>query len=131
MARILIVEDELVAAQSIQDFLESSEHTILGVAETGSEAIQSAAELHPDLILMDIYLKDEVDGIAAAEQIYQQLGIPIIYLSANTEDAILQRAIATEPFGYLVKPFNQTELLTSIGIALQRHRLEKQLEQAE
>ncbi|EKQ70145.1 PAS domain S-box [Leptolyngbyaceae cyanobacterium JSC-12] len=131
MARILIVEDELVAAQSIQDFLEGSDHVVLAIAETGQEAIQSAAELRPDLILMDIYLKDEIDGIAAAEQIRQQLGIPVIYLSANTEDTILQRAIATEPFGYLVKPFNQTELITSIKIALQRHRLEKQLEQTE
>ncbi|MBF2026320.1 MAG: GAF domain-containing protein [Oscillatoriales cyanobacterium C42_A2020_001] len=131
MARILLVEDELVAAQSIRDFLERSEHEILAIAETGLEAIQFANDLHPDLIFMDIYLRGEIDGITAAEQIHQQFGIPVIYLSANTEDAILQRAIATEPFGYLVKPFNQTELITAIRIALQRHRLEKQLEQTE
>ncbi|MDX2240864.1 MAG: GAF domain-containing protein [Leptolyngbyaceae cyanobacterium bins.302] len=131
MAKILIVEDETVAAQSIQTFLEASAHQILAVVETGSEAIQRAADLAPDLVLMDIYLRDEVDGIAAADRIYQELGIPIIFLSANTEDSILQRAVATKPFGYLVKPFNQTELITAINIALQRHRLEKQLEQTE
>jgi PAS domain S-box-containing protein len=131
MARILIVEDESVAAQSIRTFLETSAHLILDIVDTGAEAIRRAIELSPDLILMDIYLKDEIDGIAAADRIYQQLKIPIIYLSANTEDAILQRAVATKPFGYLVKPFNQVELSTAINIAVQRDQLEKQLEQTE
>ncbi|MDX2229073.1 MAG: GAF domain-containing protein [Leptolyngbyaceae cyanobacterium bins.349] len=131
MARILIVEDDAVAAESVRTFLETSTHFVLDIVTTGFAAIQRASELVPDLVLMDIYLQGEMDGITAAAQIYQQLKIPIIYLSANTEDAILQRAIATQPFGYLAKPFNATELLTSINIALQRHRLETQLEQAE
>lgn len=131
MAKILIVEDEIVAAQSLQVFLETSAHAILDIVATGSDAIRRAIELSPDLVLMDICLKDEIDGITAADRIHQQLKIPIIYLSASTEDGILQRAIATQPFGYLVKPFNRTELITTINIALQRHRLEQQLTQAE
>jgi len=131
MANILIVEDELVAAQSIRAFLDNSSHSILDIVATGAEAIRRAAELAPDLVLMDICLQDEIDGITAADRIHQQFRIPIIYLSASTEDDILQRAVATQPFGYLVKPFNETELLTTIHIALQRHRLEQRLSQAE
>lgn len=131
MARILIVEDEIVALQSIQLFLADSDHQPVGMADTGTTAVHQAQSLNPDLVLMDIYLRGEIDGITAANQIYQQLKIPIIYLSASTEDATLQRAIATQPFGYLVKPFTQTQLLTVINIALHRYHLEKQLEQTE
>jgi PAS domain S-box-containing protein len=131
MAKILIVEDEVVAAQSLRIFLETTSHSILDVVATGSEAISKATELSPDLVLMDICLKDEIDGITAADRIHQHLQIPIIFLSASTEDTILQRAIATQPFGYLLKPFNAIELITTINIALQRHKLEQQLTHAE
>ncbi len=131
MARILIIEDETVVAQSIQFFLAASEHQLVGITDSGIEAIHQAQDLNPDLILMDIYLRGEIDGITAAEQIYQQWGIPIIYLSGTTEDTTLKRAIASQPFGYLVKPFDQTQLLTIINIALHRSGLEKQLEQTE
>ena len=114
MARILIIEDETVVAQSIQFFLAASEHQLVGITDSGIEAIHQAQDLNPDLILMDIYLRGEIDGITAAEQIYQQWGIPIIYLSGTTEDTTLKRAIASQPFGYLVKPFDQTQLLLSL-----------------
>jgi PAS domain S-box-containing protein len=131
MARILIVEDELVAAWSIQEFLERSEHIVVASVASGSAAIQIAAEAKPDLVVMDIYLEGEIDGITAATEIRERFGIPVIYLTANTEDQTLQRAIATEPFGYLVKPFNKVELYTTISIALQRYQLEQQLETTE
>jgi PAS domain S-box-containing protein len=131
MAKILVVEDESVAEQCIRAFLEDSEHEIVASVETGLEAVKLAVAKQPDLILMDIYLKGSMDGIATADRIYQCLGIPVIYLSANTKDDIIQRAISTEPFGYLVKPFNQLELRIAINIALRRYRLEKQLEQTE
>jgi PAS domain S-box-containing protein len=92
-------------------------------------AIQVASETHPDLILMDICLQGEIDGIIAADRIYQQLKIPIIYISATSETEILTRAMATAPFGYLIKPFTQLQLQVAIDIALQRHHSEKQLEQ--
>ncbi|HEY9656613.1 MAG TPA: PAS domain S-box protein, partial [Crinalium sp.] len=131
MARILIVEDEIVAALMIRAFLEHSEHTVVESVTSGAEAVRVAAEMQPDLVLMDISLEGGLDGIAAATQIHEQLGIPIIYLTANAEDQTLQRAVATEPFGYLVKPFNQVGLHTTINIALRRYQLEQQLEQAE
>lgn len=131
MARILVVEDELVAAWSIQEFLEQSEHIVVASVASGSTAVQTAAEVRPDLVVMDIYLEGEIDGITAATEIRERFGIPVIYLTANTEDQTLQRAIATEPFGYLVKPFNKVELYTTISIALRRYHLEQQLETTE
>ncbi|MBW4581127.1 MAG: GAF domain-containing protein [Tildeniella nuda ZEHNDER 1965/U140] len=131
MARILVVEDEIVSALMIQEFLEPSEHTVVASVASGAEAIRVAVETQPDLVLMDISLEGGLDGIAAATQIHEQLGVPIIYITANAEDQTLQRAVATEPFGYLVKPFNQIGLYTTINIALRRYQLEQQLEQAE
>ena len=131
MAKILIVEDEIVAALMIRAFLEHSEHVIVGSATSGAAAVRVAVETQPDLVLMDISLEGELDGIATATQIHGQLGIPIIYITANAEDQTLQRAVDTEPFGYLVKPFNQVGLHTTINIALRRYQLEHQLEQAE
>ncbi|MCU0566199.1 MAG: response regulator [Oculatellaceae cyanobacterium Prado106] len=131
MAKILVVEDERVAAWSIQESLEGFGHTIVASVVSGAEAIQTAESTHPDLVLMDIQLKGQIDGIAAAEQIRSQLRIPIVYLTAHADHSTLSRAIATEAFGYLVKPFNQTELHTTIEIALLRNQFEKRLEAIE
>ncbi|PZV13487.1 MAG: hypothetical protein DCF22_10740 [Leptolyngbya sp.] len=129
MAKILVVEDESATAQIICNFLVQLKHQVASAVEGGLQSIQVASETHPDLILMDIHLSGEMDGIAAADRIYQQLQIPIIYISATTEDEILNQAtaIATSAFGYLVKPFNQLQLQAAINVALRRHRLEKQL----
>ncbi|XGV96727.1 MAG: GAF domain-containing protein [Leptolyngbya sp. BL-A-14] len=131
MARILIVEDEIVSALVIQEFLEHSEYRVIASVTSGAEAVRVAIDTQPDLVLMDISLEGALDGIAAATQIREQLGVPIIYITANAEDQTLQRAVATEPFGYLVKPFNRVGLYTTIQIALRRYQLERQLEQAE
>jgi len=131
MTRVLIVEDEIVAAETIRDCLEASGYTIVAQVGSGRAAIQIALDAQPDLVLMDIYLEGELDGIETARQIQNQLRIPIIFLSANTEEAMLQEAIAVEPFGYLVKPFSQTELLLTVGIAVRRYQLEQQLERTE
>lgn len=131
MARILIVEDEIVSAESIQQFLQSSEHQIVANVNSGAEAIAVATANRPDLVLMDIFLPGSIDGITAANQITSQLGIPVIYLSASTDDEVTQRAIATQPFGYLVKPFDRAQLLIAIDIALRRYSLEQQLTRTE
>ncbi|MBW4472419.1 MAG: GAF domain-containing protein [Stenomitos rutilans HA7619-LM2] len=131
MARILIVEDEIVSALVIQEFLEHSEYTVIASVTSGAEAVRVAIAQRPDLVLMDISLEGGLDGIGAATQIREQLGVPIIYITASAEDQTLQRAVATEPFGYLVKPFNRVGLYTTIRIALRRYQLEQQLEQAE
>jgi signal transduction histidine kinase/DNA-binding NarL/FixJ family response regulator len=131
MAKILVVEDERVAAWSIQESLEGFGHTIVANVVSGAEAIQTAGETRPDLVLMDIQLKGKIDGISAAEQIRNALQIPIIYLTAHADSRTLKRAIATSDCGYLVKPFNQTDLHTTIELALLRNQFGKRIEALE
>ncbi|WP_448562842.1 PAS domain S-box protein [Trichothermofontia sp.] len=131
MARILVVEDEQVAAQCIRDFLADSEHEVVATVATGIAALEQAAHARPDLVLMAINLQGGMDGIATAHAITQQSDIPIVFLTAIRDDETLRRAIATSPFGYLLKPFDALQLQTTINIALRRHLLETQLQHAE
>jgi signal transduction histidine kinase len=123
-SRILVAEDEGIVALSIQRYLESFGYEVPAVVVSGEEAIQQTEQLQPDLILMDIRLKGALDGIEAAEEIRAQFDIPIIYLTANSDETTLQRAKLTEPFGYLVKPFGDKELHTTIQMALYKHQAE-------
>ncbi|MBD3883882.1 EAL domain-containing protein [Phormidium tenue FACHB-886] len=125
--KILVVEDEIIVATDIQTTLLSLGYDVLDIASTGEEAIQKAQELQPDLILMDIRLQGEIDGVQAAEQIAEQLSIAIIYLTAYADDPTLERAKLTHPMGYILKPFEERELYTTIEIALHKHQMEKQL----
>lgn len=127
MTKILIVEDENIVAWHIQEALESLEHIVVGIAASGEAAIQLAAELQPELTLMDIQLAGKMDGIATAEEIYTRFSIPVIYLTAHADHCTLQRATKTNLFGYLLKPFQELELHTAIQVALQRHQLEQNL----
>jgi len=124
--KILIVEDESIIALHIEDSLKSLGYAIAGISYSGSEAIRMAEESHPDLILMDIMLGGKVDGIRASEQIRTRLDIPVVYLTAYSDESTLQRAKATEPFGYLLKPFKERELSVAIQIGLYRHRMESE-----
>ena len=99
--------------------------------ESGELAIKQALEAHPDLILMDIHLKDDIDGITVAEMIHKQEPIPIIYLTAYADDVTLQRAKITEPFGYIIKPFEQRDLVTNIEISLYKHQIINQIQERE
>ena len=128
-AQILIVEDEVFIATGLQSKLEHFGYTVCGIASSGEEAIEKAIESHPDLVLMDIVLKGEMDGIEAARRIRDQFQIPVIYLTAYGDDKILDRAKTTEPFGYLLKPFNERELQISIEICLYKHNLEKKFKE--
>ncbi len=137
-ARILIVEDERIVAGDVRARLRRLGYTVLDTVSTGDEAIRRAGELHPDLILMDIRLEGPVDGIQAAEVIHSRHGIPVVYLSAYADRQTVERAKVTEPFGYLLKPFEDGELHSTIEVALykqkseaQRHALEAQLLQAQ
>jgi PAS domain S-box-containing protein len=125
VANILIVEDEHIVAWDIKETLEKLGHTAIDRVVSGTEAIQSALTTDPDLVLMDIRLAGELDGIAAGDEIYQQLDIPVIYLTAHADELTLKRATRTSPFGYIVKPFQAQSLQTTIQIALQRHRMER------
>ena len=129
-ARILVVEDESIVALHIKSTLESAGYTVPALASSGEEAIQRAADTHPDLVLMDIKLRGPMDGIQAAEQIRTRFNIPVIYLTAFADEATLQRAKITEPFGYLLKPFEEPELQISIEMALHKHQMERRLQES-
>ena len=121
---ILIVEDERVVARDIEKRLKRLGYQVVGSVASGEEALRQVKQVLPDLVLMDIQLKGQLDGIQAAEQIHANLDIPVIYLTAYADDETLQRAKVTEPFGYIVKPFDERDLHAAIEIALRRRLAE-------
>ena len=125
-AKILVVEDEKIVALEIQTRLRSLGYKVPITVFTGKEAIRQADTMHPDLVLMDIKLRGDMDGIEAAEHI-KTMGIPVIFLTAFVDDKTLQRAKITEPYGYLLKPFEERELHSTIEIALHRSKLVKEI----
>ncbi|HMK47389.1 MAG TPA: PAS domain S-box protein [Methanocella sp.] len=130
-ARLLVVEDESIVAKDIQHRLRSLGYDVPIVVAYGEKAIEKAGELQPDLVLMDIFLKGEMDGIMAAEEIHRLYDIPVIFLTAFADPNTLQRAKVTEPFGYILKPFEERELLTAIEMALYKHKMERRLKDSE
>ncbi|PSB22725.1 hybrid sensor histidine kinase/response regulator [filamentous cyanobacterium Phorm 46] len=119
---ILIVEDELLIAKNLSQKLEKLGYKIADIVSSGADAIQRAGEMKPDLILMDIVIKGDIDGIETAAIIHQELDIPIIYTTAYADDETLQRAENTGSYGYLLKPFKERELHATIKIALSKHQ---------
>ncbi|MCL1464116.1 GGDEF domain-containing response regulator [Argonema galeatum] len=126
---ILVVEDESIVAIDLQNILENLGYKVAAIANTGIEAIQKADEIKPCLVLMDIRLKGEIDGIEAAEQILSRFDIPVIYLTAYADEETLERAKKTSPFGYIIKPFEERELNITIEIAIYKHKMEKQIKE--
>lgn len=129
--RILIVEDEKIIAIDLQRRLERFGYAVVGMAGDGESAVSMALELLPDIILMDIMLGGKMDGIDAAMAIRAAKDIPCIFLTAFTDERTLERAKAAEPFGYILKPFKERELYTTIDIALYKHRMEGKLTRQE
>jgi PAS domain S-box-containing protein len=129
--KILIVEDEGIVARETEYRLKDLGYNICGLAASGAEAIKKADKSRPDVVLMDIMLKGEMDGIEAAEQIHSKFSIPVVYVTAHADETTLQRAKRTEPMGYLLKPFNERELHAAIEIALYKHTTEKTLKDRE
>ncbi len=129
--QILVVEDESIVAKDIQMSLKDLGYAVSAVVSSGEEAIKKAEENNPDLVLMDIVLQDEMDGITAADQIRSRFNIPVIYLIAHAEEKTLERAKITEPFRYIIKPFEDQELHTIIKIAIYKHKMEKKLKESE
>lgn len=115
--KILIVEDDSIAAMDIKKTVESFGYSVPYVASSGKEAIRKASEIEPDLILMDIILKREIDGIEAISKI-KELNMPFIYLTTHSEEHTIKRAKITEPSGYIIKPFDSKELKYAIELAL-------------
>jgi two-component system sensor histidine kinase/response regulator len=125
--RILIVEDENIIAMDLRGRLSGLGYDVPPPIPTGEEAVQQAAAIHPQLVLMDMVLKGQLDGVQAAAEIHAKLDIPVIYLTAYSDEHTFQRAKITEPYGYVLKPFEDRELYTAIEMALHRHRMEQQL----
>lgn len=129
--QILVVEDESVVAEHIRRSLQNMGYSVPSVASSGSEAIKEVEDKSPDLVLMDIVLKGEMDGIETAMQIRSRFNIPVVYLTAYSDEKILERAKNTEPFGYVIKPFNERDLHINIEIALYKHMMETKLKESE
>ena len=128
---IILVEDEIIVAADVKNRLENMGYSVLGIFDNGEEAIQKAGELKPNLVLMDIVLKGEMDGIDAAQNIRELYDIPIIYLTAYSDEKTLERAKVTEPFGYVLKPFEDREIQSAIEMAIYKHQMEKKLKESE
>lgn len=125
LVRILIVEDEYILAVNLQEGLESLGYVVLDIADSAESAIAKAVELQPNLILMDIRLHGDRDGIEAAEQIWNLLQIPIIYVTGHSDKSTVERATLTSPFGYILKPIREKELYVAIQTALNRYEREQ------
>jgi signal transduction histidine kinase len=123
-AKILIVEDEAIAAENLSVRLQQQGYLITGIVDSGIEAMQSVDKIQPDLVLMDIMIKGDMDGISVAEQIYARHKIPVVYMTAFADEKTLCRATQTEPFGYIVKPFKIPELRAAVEVALRKYQSE-------
>ncbi|MFP4443340.1 MAG: response regulator, partial [Spirochaetia bacterium] len=130
-SRILIVEDEHIVALDIKMLLLKYGYEVAGIYSDAESALAALEKNLPELVLMDIKLQGEMDGIEATQQIKNKYDIPVILLTAFADEATLQRAKITEPFAYLIKPFEDRELRTQIVIALYRHRMEKEVKSRE
>ena len=124
--KILIVEDESIEAMDIKRALESFGYSVPYIASSGEDAMEKAFDIMPDLILMDIVLKVEKNGIDAASKI-KELDIPVIFLTAHSEESVVKQALLTDAYGYILKPYNKTELKFTVELALYKKKMEKEL----
>lgn len=130
-SRILVVDDEKIITMHLEELLTSMGYSVVGTASNGAEAIQMTQDVNPDLILMDIIMPGDMTGIDAAKEIKTQFGIPVIFLTAFADDKIIEKAKISEPFSYIVKPFQGQELKAAIEIALYKKEMEKKLKDSE
>ncbi|HSA87421.1 MAG TPA: response regulator, partial [Nitrospira sp.] len=130
-ASILIVEDEAIVAADLADKLERAGYAIAGTVSRGEQAVRMVRQNRPDLILMDIRLAGPLDGIEVAESLKTSTDVPVVFLSAHSDDQTIGRAGLTDPFGYILKPFEERDLKTQIEIALYRYRAERALRDSE
>ena len=130
-AKVLLAEDDAIAARHLSQSLRRMGYQITGVARTGEQVFNSIADNPPDIILMDITLVGNIDGISAAQIVHAKVDIPIIYLTANSDSEVFERAKQTHPYAYLVKPYEIYQLQISIEIALFKYSMEKRLRDSE
>jgi DNA-binding LytR/AlgR family response regulator len=124
VTNVLVVEDEKIVSKDIQLSLKKLGYNVVGTADTGEKAIEVAKETKPDIILMDIMLKGDINGIQASEAIRAEQDIPVVYLTAYTDQSTLEKAKQTEPHGYIIKPFKDVDIHTTIEMAIYKHSKE-------
>ncbi len=124
---ILVVEDESIVSKDIQHSLKKIGYNVVGSASTGEKAIELALSEKPDLILMDIMLKGSMNGIEAADIIKKEMSIPVIFLTAYADESTLAKAKITEPYGYILKPFKEIDIQTSVEMAIYKHKKEQEI----
>lgn len=124
---VLVVEDESIVSKDIQHSLKKLGYNVVGASPTGEKAIQLAGSENPDIVLMDIMLKGEMNGIEAASQIKELYSIPVIFLTAYADESTLSKAKITEPYGYVLKPFKEIDLHTTIEMAIYKHSKEQEV----
>ncbi|MGD2244935.1 MAG: PAS domain S-box protein [Candidatus Aminicenantes bacterium] len=129
--KILIVEDERIVAEDIKTKLESVGYAVAGIVSSGEGSLKKAKTLQPDLVLMDIILEGKMDGMEATAQILSRFNIPVVYLTAYSDERTLKKAKVTEPFGFIIKPFEAQDLFTAIEMALYQHKLRNMLKESE
>ncbi|HQV73944.1 MAG: response regulator [Flavobacteriales bacterium] len=126
-SNVLVVEDESIVSKDIQHSLKKLGYNVVGAANTGEQAVSLALEHMPDIILMDIMLKGEMNGIEAAEAIRKETNIPVIFLTAYADESTLAKAKVTQPYGYIIKPFKEIDIHTTIEMALYKHKKETEV----
>jgi DNA-binding LytR/AlgR family response regulator len=124
---VLVVEDESIVSKDIQHSLKKLGYNVVGASATGELAVELAGSENPDIVLMDIMLKGEMSGIQAAEKIKEKHAIPIIFLTAYADESTLSKAKVTEPYGYILKPFKEIDLHTTIEMAIYKHGKEQEI----
>jgi len=129
--KILVVEDETIVAMDLKRALEGFGYQVAATATSGSEALEAAKETRPDVVLMDIRLEGQMDGIEVAHRLKGSMDVPVIFLTAYSNETTLQRAKTAQPFGFLLKPFQERELRSAVEIAIYKHSMERKLSQRE
>ncbi len=122
--RILVVEDEAIIANDLKRQLERLDYEVVGIADNGRDALAMASEARPSLVFMDIIIQGPLDGIRTADELSRRVDVPIVFLTAHSDAATVRRARQVRPYGYLVKPFDERDLHTTVEMALYRHRSE-------
>lgn len=131
MARLMIVEDEVIIQEQLEEIMAAEGHAVVGSARTGAEAVKMAKKLNPDLILMDIVLKGKMDGIEAAEKIGIKMRVPVLFLSAHSKREFVKRAKRLAPLGYILKPILHEQVISAVEVALYKSDMERNLSEAE
>src|ERR1051326_7212472 len=129
--KIMIVEDEKLIAHSLAEMLRTNGYEVTAILQSGEDALQQIRAQRPDLVLMDIDLSGELDGIETADKIRSEFSVPVIFLTAHDNPEYIDRAKRTQPFGYLLKPIRQMDLVSTVEMAAYKHQMEQKLRQRE